>query len=118
MNGEVGTVADAIEFDRWTPEQKRIARAGIAIEERITEERSKARSEGFDAGKAAGLAEASSELKDKYEDVLAEAYTKLRLLIPRFAPADSRVDDLREITALISMNSAQAAVIERDASRG
>jgi flagellar biosynthesis/type III secretory pathway protein FliH len=97
-----GTIADAMAFDAWTPEQKRIARAGIVVETKIEKAREAAHHEGFEEGHALGEAEARRDAVNLYEDLLADVWAKLRLLIPQFAEHDTRLESLREVTEIVA----------------
>lgn len=110
-----GSIADAIEFDNWTDEQKRIARAGIEVERVWGTRISDARAEGYDAGLAAARAiderdnaGAVRKVTDKYEDVLADVWSRLRMLLPQFSQGDARAETLREITAVVDKGITRA----------
>ena len=97
-----GSIADAIEYQTWTDEQRRVARAGVEFEQLISD----AREEAFDAGRASGLAEARTadveRVVNQYEDVLADVWARLRLFLPQFSEADTRAATVREITAIVA----------------
>jgi hypothetical protein len=89
------SIADAIAFDAFTPEQKRVAMAGVAIHEyletRITESEERARSEAYERG----VADHATEVND----ALHAGLDRLALLRQKFSTADSRYTELGEIVA-------------------
>lgn len=89
------SLADALAFDAFTPEQRRIAIAGVALhrhlEERIAEEIASATSDGFDVG----YAKRTQELDEPLHLIL----DRLSLLRQQIATADTRYLELGEIIA-------------------
>jgi hypothetical protein len=89
------SVADAMAFESWSEEQKRIARAGIALGAYIAERESEARKEGFDAGRAStGLM-----LNVVGKPVMHELLDRLQLFRQHLATYDTRYGTLGEILA-------------------
>jgi hypothetical protein len=97
------SVADAMAFEAWPEEQKRVARAGIALGAYIAERESEARKEGFDAGKAAGLAETNPHgalmLNVVGKPTMHELLDRLQLFRQHLATYDTRYNTLGEILA-------------------
>jgi hypothetical protein len=89
------TVADAIAFDAFTPEQKRVAVAGVAIHEylsdRIEEVQEAAQAAAYDEGYAARSAQIDAALHHGLD--------RLALLRQKFSTSDSRYTELGEIVA-------------------
>lgn len=89
------SVADAIAFDAFTPEQKRIAIAGVAIhqylEDHIETALESARSDAHDEGYA--------ERGEQIAEGLHAALDKLALVRQKVATADSRYTELGEVIA-------------------
>jgi hypothetical protein len=92
------SIADAMAFEAFTPEQKRIAVAGVAIHEylkdRIEEEvesaRFRADEEGFARGRGA------------IDEALHHALDRLALLRQKFSTSDTRYTELGAIIGDLS----------------
>jgi hypothetical protein len=106
------SIADALAFEQWPPEQRRIAIAGLALDAMLRERESEARREGFDAGKKAGLDEAMMTLSHTSAKAevagyigahatarLHELLDRLQLFRQQLATYDTRYNALGEILA-------------------
>lgn len=89
------TVADAIAFDAFTPEQKRIAVAGVALHDYVAEHIL----DGIEDGIETACENARAERTAEINDALHAALDKLALLRQKIATADSRYTELGEIVA-------------------
>lgn len=91
------SLADAMAFDDFTPEQKRIAVAGVAIQEwlqdRMKDAEEDARLRGYEQGHVHGLAERRRVLDEPLHHIL----DRLALLRQKITTADSRYTELGEI---------------------
>lgn len=92
------SIADAIAFDNFTPEQKRVAIAGVAIHEwlqkRVEEEIEAAAANEFERGFAVCAEQNNATLHD--------ALDRLQLLRQKISTADTRYTELGEIIADLS----------------
>lgn len=95
------SVADAIAFEAFTDEQKRIAVAGIALHAYLRERESDARAEGFDAGVASVWADSDVTGGALLAD-LSGVLDELQLFRQSIATADTRYSKLGEILARFS----------------
>jgi hypothetical protein len=89
------TVADAIAFDAFTPEQKRIAVAGVAIHEYLADHISM-------RWKRHGRRVRENyarRARPQINDVLHAGLDRLALLRQKFSTSDSRYTELGEIVA-------------------
>lgn len=92
------SLADALAFDSFTPEQKRIAFAGVAMHDEMEDRIERARREGFDDGIEAGRREKlGEEERDPLCDDLDEQINKLALAIPMLPTGHSVETELRDI---------------------
>jgi sulfur carrier protein ThiS len=89
------TVADAIAFDAFTPEQKRIAVAGVALHEYVAEHILDAIEASRETVRENARAERSAEIND----ILHAGLDRLALLRQKFSTSDSRYTELGEIVA-------------------
>lgn len=97
------SLADALAFDAFTPEQKRIAFAGVAMHDEIEDRVETARREGFDDGLAAARREHIEENeRTDVCDALDEQVNKLALAIPMLPEGHSIGDELRDIRRVLT----------------
>lgn len=94
------SLADALAFDAFTDEQKRIAFAGVALHDTIEARLEDARREGFDDGHAAALDE-TRDVRDARDADLADRIddqaNKLALAIPLLPLGHTADAELRAI---------------------
>lgn len=89
MNGDHLSLADALAFDSFTDEQKRIAYAGVELHSRIEEKLEEARVAGFDEGRIAA--------RENLADDIEEQANKLALAIPLLPTGHTAESELRMI---------------------
>lgn len=87
------SLADALAFDSFTPEQKRIAFAGVAIHDEMEDRIERARREAFDDGLAAAIEDRNT----RFADEINEQTDRLALAISMLPEGHSIGGELRDI---------------------
>jgi hypothetical protein len=95
------SLADALAFEAFTDEQKRIAFAGVAMHDVMEDKIEEARREGFDDGITAGRRENIGGMeRGALADEIDEQVNFLALAIPAIPvppPVQGTIDELRDI---------------------
>ena len=91
------SLADALAFENFTDEQKRIAYAGVELHARMEQAREEGHREGYDQGKRDGHAEYTFLDKQQLADEIDEQANKLALAIPLLPTGHTAEAELRTI---------------------